>query len=60
MPSGRSAATRSALTPPRNPPNVAAAATRAINGFAECGSNRSLSNDQKAEMAIALNTPVWT
>ena len=35
--SGSRAATRSALTPPIKPPNVAAAATRAINGFASAG-----------------------
>ena len=38
------------------PPNVAAAATFAMSGFAECGSKRSLSSDQNAEIAIAPST----
>ena len=55
-----SAATRSAPTPPASPPKAAAAATRAISGFAEWGSNRSLSSDQNAEMAIAPSTEACT
>ena len=52
-PCGRRAATRSAVTPPTRPPKAAAAATRAMSTFAACGSKRSLSIDQNAEIPIA-------
>jgi len=54
-----SVATRSAPTPPRSPPIVAANATRARSGFAEWGSNRSLSSDQNAETAMPASTAPW-
>ena len=54
-----SAATRSAPTPPTRPPKAAAAATRARSALAEWGSNRSLSSDQKAEIAIPPSTEEW-
>ena len=39
---------------------AAAAATRAMSGLAACGSKRSLSNDQNAEIPIAPSTLAWT
>ena len=59
-PSGITAAMRSAPTPPARPPKAAAAATRAISGFAEWGSKRSLRSDQNIDIAIAASTDECT